>query len=140
MEKILVVCYSQSGNTHQAACEIQKQTGGDICEIYPWQPYPMEYERLLAQAKKEIRTGYMPHLLPITHNPNDFVPYSYFNGVHSGIFTQIFIGSSFKLHGIAVNKRVILVKFHSLQIDINTAINVTAENSGSATAIGRKRN
>lgn len=72
MKKILVVCYSQSGNTHQAACEIQKQTGGDICEIYPWQPYPMEYERLLEQAKKEIRTGYMPHLLPITHDPNDY--------------------------------------------------------------------
>lgn len=72
MKKILVACYSQSGNTHKAACEIQKQTGGDFCEIYPWQPYPMEYERLLTQAKKEIRSGFMPHLLPITHDPNDY--------------------------------------------------------------------
>ena len=37
-EKILIVSYSYSGNTHRIAREIQKLSDGDLCVIYPWQP------------------------------------------------------------------------------------------------------
>ena len=43
----LIVSYSYSGNTHRIAQEIQKMTGGNWCEIYPWQPYPMAFPELL---------------------------------------------------------------------------------------------
>lgn len=41
MERSLIVSYSYSGNTHRIAERIRTMTGGDWCEIYPWQPYPM---------------------------------------------------------------------------------------------------
>lgn len=60
----LIVSYSYSGHTHRIAKEIQAATGGDWCEIYPWQPYPMVFTELLEKATKEIRSGYYPRLLP----------------------------------------------------------------------------
>lgn len=71
-KKILIICYSQSGNTHKIACEIQKQTGSELCEIFPRQPYPVNYNSLLKQAKKEIRSGFIPHLLPLSQNPDEY--------------------------------------------------------------------
>ena len=41
MERSLIVSYSYSGNTHRIAERIRTMTGGDWCEIYPWQPYQM---------------------------------------------------------------------------------------------------
>lgn len=71
-KKILIACYSQSGNTHKIACGIQKQTGGDLCEIFPRQPYPLDYNSLLKQAKMEIRSGFIPYLLPLSQNPDEY--------------------------------------------------------------------
>ena len=45
--QFLIVSYSYSGNTHQIAKGIQEATGGDRCEIYPRQPYPMAFPELL---------------------------------------------------------------------------------------------
>ena len=50
--QILIVSYSYSGNTHRIAQEIQKATGGDWSEIYPWQPYPIVFPELLLAGKK----------------------------------------------------------------------------------------
>lgn len=60
----LIVSYSYSGNTHTIAEKIQTLTGGDWCEIYPWQPYPMDYQKLISQAKREIAFHFRPKLLP----------------------------------------------------------------------------
>ena len=54
--QILIVSYSYSGNTHRIAQEIQKATGGDWSEIYPWQPYPMAFPELLQQVKQEVQS------------------------------------------------------------------------------------
>ena len=70
--KILIVSYSYSGNTHRIAQEIQKATGGDWCEIYPWQPYPMAFPELLQQGKKEVQSHYRPSLLPTSHTPHAY--------------------------------------------------------------------
>ena len=60
----LIISYSYAGHTHRIAQAIRALTGGDWCEIYPWQPYPMAFPELLAQVRKEVQTGYHPRLLP----------------------------------------------------------------------------
>ena len=62
---VLIVCYSYSGKTRRIAEVIQRQTGGRLGRIYPRQPYPSDFERLLTQVKKEIRTRTRPLLLPV---------------------------------------------------------------------------
>ncbi len=69
MNRPLIVSYSYSGNTHQIAQEIQAATGGDWCEIHPWQPYPMAFPELLKQVKREVQSGYRPQLLPGSRSP-----------------------------------------------------------------------
>lgn len=68
----LIVSYSYSGKTHQIAQKIQRFTGGDWCEIHPWQPYPMAFPELLEQVKREVRSGYHPRLLPGTCSPRPY--------------------------------------------------------------------
>ncbi len=68
----LIVSYSYSGNTHRIAREIQTLTGGDWCEIYPWQPYPAAFPELLQQVKKEVSTQYHPRLLPPAYMPQPY--------------------------------------------------------------------
>ncbi len=65
----LIVSYSYSGNTHQIARELQVITGGDWCEIHPWQPYPMAFPELLEQVRQEIHSGFHPRLLPGARSP-----------------------------------------------------------------------
>ena len=68
----LIISYSYSGNTHQIAQEIQAVTGGDWCEIHPWQPYPMVFPELLEQVKREIQSGYRPRLLIGSRSPHPY--------------------------------------------------------------------
>ena len=68
----LIVSYSYSGNTNRVARIIQELTGGDVSEIYPWQPYPMAFPELLKQVKKEVARGYYPALLPGVSTPTQY--------------------------------------------------------------------
>lgn len=56
----LVVYFSWSGNTEQAALEIAAQTGAEIFEIEPADPYTTDYNELLEIASEEQRTGARP--------------------------------------------------------------------------------
>lgn len=49
----LVVYFSWSGNTESVANEIQSQTGADIFEIVPAEPYTDDYNTLLDIAQEE---------------------------------------------------------------------------------------
>lgn len=69
----LIVSYSYSGNTYRIAQQLQAMTGGDWCEIHPWQPYPAAFPALLEQVRHEVRVGCRPRLLPGSKNPK---PYS----------------------------------------------------------------
>lgn len=71
-DRMLIVSYSYSGNTHRIAQEIQTITGGDWCEIYPWQPYPMAFPELLQQVKQEVQSHYHPRLLPVSYTPHAY--------------------------------------------------------------------
>ena len=68
-ETALIISYSYSGNTHRIAKTIQSLTGADWSEIYPWQPYPVEFPELLEQVQREVRNGYKPRLLPGAYPP-----------------------------------------------------------------------
>ena len=46
----LIVSYSYTGHTQRIAQELQRMTNGDLCDIYPWQPYPMAFSELLRQV------------------------------------------------------------------------------------------
>ena len=60
--KTLIIYYSRSGHTREAAKKIQAQTGGDLLEIETAKPYPREYADVVQQAKQEIEADYKPEL------------------------------------------------------------------------------
>ena len=60
--KVLIACYSWSGNTRFAAEEIQKLTGGTLFEIKPVEAYPSDYSACTDRAKKECREEFQPEL------------------------------------------------------------------------------
>lgn len=70
--KILIACYSYSGNTRRIAEEIRNQTGGTLCPIYPSQPYPASFERLLRKVREEISSGTRPPLLPVSESAEKY--------------------------------------------------------------------
>ena len=70
--KVLIVCYSYSGKTRRIAEVIQKVAGGNLSQIYPRQPYPADFERLLIQVRMETGAGRLPPLLPVTENADRY--------------------------------------------------------------------
>ena len=71
-KKALIISYSYSGNTHHIAETIQTITGADWSEVYPWQPYPVEFPELLEQVQREVKNGYKPRLLPGARSPQQY--------------------------------------------------------------------
>ena len=77
--KPLIVCYSYSGHTRERALTIQRFTHGDLCQIFPSQPYPVPFQELLAQVRKEVASGIRPKILV--------------TGPAPGSYQTIFVGS-----------------------------------------------
>lgn len=70
--KALIVYFSWSGNTEAVATEIQNQTGADIFEIVPEQPYTDDYNTLLDVAKEEQRNKARPAISGSLDNLEDY--------------------------------------------------------------------
>lgn len=64
----LVVYFSWSGNTKKVAESIQAQTGADIFEIVPTEPYMDEYNELLDIAQDEQRNNARPDISEVIEN------------------------------------------------------------------------
>ena len=64
----LIVYFSWSGNTESVANEIQAQTGGDIFEIVPAEPYTDDYDALLDLAQEEQVNGARPAIAETVEN------------------------------------------------------------------------
>ena len=64
----LVVYFSWSGNTESVANEIQAQTGGDIFEIIPAEPYTDDYDALLDIAQEEQADAARPAIAETVEN------------------------------------------------------------------------
>lgn len=60
--RILVACFSRSGNTRVIAGQIQRAHHADLFEIQPAKPYPEDYEQTVAQARRERDSDYEPPL------------------------------------------------------------------------------
>lgn len=69
---ILIIYYSYSGKTRRIAEMLHRQIGGRLSQIYPRQPYPADFERLLSQVREENSTGKLPSLLPVTESADQY--------------------------------------------------------------------
>lgn len=64
----LVVYFSWSGNTESVARELQAQTGADIFEIVPAEPYTDDYDTLLDIAQDEQANDARPAIAGTVEN------------------------------------------------------------------------
>lgn len=63
--KMLVLYYSQTGNTKAVATEIATKLGADIEEIVPVQLYDGDFQATIERGKKELDEGAFPEIQPI---------------------------------------------------------------------------
>lgn len=59
---VLIAYFSWSGNTAEMAAQIQKQTGGDLFEIVPIEPYPTDYDECGEVALAERDSNARPEI------------------------------------------------------------------------------
>lgn len=69
---ILIAYFSWSGNTEEMASYIQEQTGGDLWEIEPLNPYPTDYNETGDVAEKERDDNARPEIADL---PEDLSQY-----------------------------------------------------------------
>ena len=60
--KVLVACFTRSGNTLVIARQISRSLKADFFEIRPLEPYPEDYEETVALAERERLAGFEPPL------------------------------------------------------------------------------
>lgn len=63
--KVLVLYYSQNGNTKAVAGEIQNRLGADIEEIVPVEAYEGDFMATVERGRKELEEGPLPEIKPI---------------------------------------------------------------------------
>jgi flavodoxin len=59
---VLIVYLSRTGNTKAVAEMIQNETGGRLIALELENPYPENYQAIVAQVVRENETGYLPPL------------------------------------------------------------------------------
>lgn len=72
MRKVLVVYFSHSGNTKVVAEKINSILNGDLFEIKTLDTYPVKYNLVVDQAKKEFIDQYRPKLVNKVENFDDY--------------------------------------------------------------------
>lgn len=72
MRKVLVVYFSHSGNTKVVAEKINSILNGDLFEIKTFDTYPVKYNLVVDQAKKEFIDQYRPKLVNKVENFDDY--------------------------------------------------------------------
>ena len=70
--KVLIAYFSWGGNTRGIAQEIQKQTGADIFEISPVEPYSSDYNTVLMEAQEDQHNQARPKLSDHVENMDDY--------------------------------------------------------------------
>lgn len=59
-KKALIVYLSRTNNTKAIAHMIQQQVGGKLVALELANPYPENYQAIVAQVARENETGYLP--------------------------------------------------------------------------------
>ena len=70
--KILIAYFSWSGNTRGIAGEIQSQTGADLLEITPVNPYSTDYNTVLMDAQEDQHKQTSPELSEHIQNMDEY--------------------------------------------------------------------
>ncbi len=71
-KKILVACYSRSGNTRAIAEMIHAQTGGDLFAIEMSDPYSTNDQECHNRAEREMASKAWPQLAGKIENPDSY--------------------------------------------------------------------
>lgn len=71
-EKILIVYLTRTNNTRAVAQIIQNKTGGNLVAIEKENPYPENYEEIVAQVDRENEEGYLPPIKTKIKNLEDY--------------------------------------------------------------------
>ncbi len=70
--RILIAYFSWGGNTRGIAREIQAQTGADLFEITPSNPYSSDYNTVLMEAQEDQHNQARPELAEHVQNMDDY--------------------------------------------------------------------
>ena len=70
--KSVIVYYSYGGNTKEIAEMIHKNTGAEMAEIKTVTPYKGSYNSVVSQGQKEVNRGYMPEIMPLEIDINNY--------------------------------------------------------------------
>ena len=65
---VLIVYLSRTNNTEAVAEIIQNEVGGTMVELELENPYPEDYDAIVAQVDRENETGYLPPLKTTIEN------------------------------------------------------------------------
>ncbi|MCD8040022.1 MAG: NAD(P)H-dependent oxidoreductase [Clostridia bacterium] len=63
--KTIIIYYSYGGNTKSVAKLLQESTGYDAEEIFTVRPYSSYYNDVVEQGEREVKTEYMPPIIPL---------------------------------------------------------------------------
>lgn len=70
--KVLIAYFSWSGNTRGIAQEIERQTGADLFEISPVDPYSSDYNTVLMEAQEDQHRQARPELSGHVENMDEY--------------------------------------------------------------------
>ena len=70
--KVLVLYYSQTGNTQAVAEQIANLLGADQEEIVAVQPYDGDFQATIGRCLQERQAGILPEIQPLNVNPADY--------------------------------------------------------------------
>ena len=71
-QKVLVVYYSQTGNTEKVARVIAQSLNADVEAILPVVPYDGDFGQTIERGRKELEEGNFPEIGPLALNPQDY--------------------------------------------------------------------
>ena len=71
-KKVLVLYYSQAGNTKTVAQELAAKLGADMEEIVPVTPYEGDFQATITRWQQEREQGVLPELKPIKADPTQY--------------------------------------------------------------------
>jgi flavodoxin len=72
MKKVLVTYFTHSGNTKTVAEKVCEQLNAELFEVKTVEIYPVKYNLVVDQAKREITNNYRPELLSTKENLNEY--------------------------------------------------------------------
>lgn len=70
--RILIAYFSKTGNTEEAARQIQSVTDGDLFEITVAEPYPDSYQATVERARQELDSNARPALSSTVESMEDY--------------------------------------------------------------------